>query len=140
MKIVASSDWRDSIPFETPLIVASVAPGEPTRCATCGSASEPLPREELWVVKHQHPNNHAGFVRFYCAAHVPEVSLPEPAPAPAAKRASAPRASTPRATSPRAAATRRADLAADRPRAVCPDCFQEVSATGLCGNCGTQVV
>jgi hypothetical protein len=26
-----------------------------------------------------------------------------------------------------------------KPRAMCPDCFVEVSATGLCGMCGTQV-
>jgi hypothetical protein len=134
VKIVASSDWRDSLPFETPLLVSSLAPGEPTRCATCGTASEELSRDELWAVKHRHPNNHAGFVRFYCAAHVPEVRHPEPEPAPVVKRAS-----TPRAQSPRAAATRRADVAGDRPRAVCPDCFMEVSAKGLCGNCGAQL-
>jgi hypothetical protein len=135
VKIVASADWRDSLPFETPLVASTVAPGEPTRCATCGTASEPFARDELWAVKHRHPNNPAGFVRFYCAAHVPEIRRPEPAPVPSPKRAS-----TPRAQSPRAAATRRADAAADRPRAVCPECFMEVSATGLCGNCGAQVV
>jgi hypothetical protein len=26
-----------------------------------------------------------------------------------------------------------------KPRAMCPDCFVEVSATGMCGMCGTQV-
>lgn len=138
MKIVASADWRDAIPFETPLVVATVAPGEATRCATCGALSEPLPREELWAVKHRHPNNHAGFVRFYCAAHVPETAPAPAAPAPAAKRVSAPR--TLRSASPRAAAERRVETGAEKPRAVCPDCFMEVSATGLCGNCGTQVV
>lgn len=138
MKIVASADWRDAIPFETPLVVATVAPGEATRCATCGALSEPLPRDELWAVKHRHPNNHAGFVRFYCAAHVPEIRRPEPEPAAPATRARGQRA--PRSTSPRATPARRAEAAAERPRAVCPDCFMEVSATGLCGNCGTQVV
>ncbi|MBZ4487975.1 glucose-6-phosphate dehydrogenase [Microbacterium sp. cx-55] len=137
MKIVASADWRDAIPFETPLVADTVAPGEATRCATCGVLSEPLPRDELWAVKHRHPNNHAGFVRFYCAEHVPEISQPESAPVAATKRASTPRA--PRSASPRAAAARRVEAAPERPRAVCPDCFMEVSATGLCGNCGAQV-
>jgi hypothetical protein len=93
MKVVASSDWRDALPFETPLIVAEVAPGEPTRCATCGALSEPLPRDALWAVKHRHPNDHAGFVRFYCAEHTPEAKRPEPvAVATAVRRSPASRA------------------------------------------------
>ncbi len=132
MKVVASSDWRDALPFETPMLVAEVAPGDPTRCATCGSLSEPLPRDQLWAVKHRHPNNHAGFVRFYCADHTPEPARPRTvAPAPAARKAPPrERRSTPAS---------RAEAAADRPRAVCPDCFIEVSATGRCGMCGNPV-
>jgi hypothetical protein len=29
MKITSTSDWREEIPFETPMIVASLVPGEP---------------------------------------------------------------------------------------------------------------
>ena len=69
MKIVASSDWRDAIPFDTLVLVADVVPGEPTRCFTCGADSEPRERTELWAYKHRHPKNHDGYVRFYCAEH-----------------------------------------------------------------------
>ncbi|WP_159499159.1 glucose-6-phosphate dehydrogenase [Microbacterium sp. 18062] len=131
MKVVSSSDWRDALPFETPLLVADVAPGEPTRCATCGTSADPIPRERLWAVKHRHPNNHTGYLRFYCADHVPAAKVPEP-PAPT-RRTIAQRersAATP---------TRRAEPVVEKPRAVCPDCFIEVSATGRCGMCGALI-
>lgn len=124
MKIAASSDWRDTLAFDTPVLVADVLPGEPTRCATCGADSEPRERTELWVVKHRHPKNHAGFVRFYCAEHVPVVVRADP---PATARVSA--------RAERRAPVRRAP-AVERPVAICPDCFVEIPPTGVCGMCG----
>lgn len=132
MKITASSDWRDSLAFDTPVVVADVLPGEPARCATCGTDSEPRARTELWVVKHRHPNNHAGFVRFYCSDH-----RPKPAPRPAV--VAAPLRAGTRPTRERRPAATRSAPAVERPRAVCPDCFVEVPSTGVCGMCGQQV-
>lgn len=135
MKIVASADWRDALPFETPVLASEAAPGDATRCATCGPGAEPLPREELWAVKHRHPNNHAGFVRFYCAEHKPAVAVAAPAAAsaPAKKRAAA----APRER--RAPAAPKPTPGHERPRAVCPECFMEVSAKGVCGTCGNTI-
>ncbi len=128
MKIVASADWRDAVPFENPVLVADVVPGEPTRCFACGADSELLPRTELWAFKHRHPKNHDGYVRFYCSFHLPKVERrPEPvAPATARARAARP------------AAERRVPkpVVPERRRATCPNCFVEVSATGECGMCG----
>lgn len=131
MKIVASSDWRDAIPFDTLVLVADVVPGEPTRCFTCGTASEPRERTELWAFKHRHPKNHDGYVRFYCAEHRPVI--PRPAAA-----ASLPSGRTSARSTPRAGAERRPGkpVVPQRERATCPNCFVEVSATGECGICG----
>lgn len=133
MKITASADWRDAIPFETPVIVSEYVPGEDTRCSVCGPDSELLSRTELWAVKHRHPNQHAGFVRFYCLEHRPEIA---PVLAPVETR-SATRA--PRVRAERVAPARRPPLAVDRVRAMCPECFVEVSAKGLCGVCGNSI-
>jgi hypothetical protein len=130
MKVAASADWRNSLPFDIPFLVADLAPGEPARCASCGADAEARERTELWAVKHRHPKNHDGFVRFYCAAHTPRA--PEPAPAPAAAPARARREPVERLP-------RRTPAADAAPRAMCPDCFVEVSATGECGMCGLQV-
>ena len=124
MRVVAASDWRDGIAFETPYILAEVLPGDPARCAGCGAAAEPLPRTELWAYKHRHPKNHDGYVRFYCAAHVPAAARP---PAAAANRP-ARRAATPRRTP-----------TPEKPPALCPECFVEVPSSGVCGICGTKV-
>ncbi len=132
MKIVDSADWRDRLAYDTPYRVDEIMPGEPARCVSCPAGIDPWDRAALWAVKHRHPKNHAGFVRFYCQTHLP----PRPAAAPAPIRESArraPRATTPRA--PRAAAVSVADVV----RPMCPECFVEVSATGVCGMCGTQV-
>lgn len=135
MKIVAASDWRDGIPFETPMIVADLSPGEPARCVACSSDSPPHPRTELWAIKHRHPKNHDGYVRFYCEEHLPPVApapvsvVPVQAQAQRAARASAPRARRAPAAVP----------AVDRPRELCPDCFIEVSSSGVCGMCGNVV-
>jgi hypothetical protein len=131
MKVVASSDWRDDLAFETPTPVADVSPGEPTRCSVCGGASDPLPRTELWAIKHRHPKQHGGYVRFYCLAHRPAVKAP-PAPAAAPARSSASRGE-------RRAAPRRTPAVEERPRAVCPTCWVEVPSTGVCGMCGATV-
>ena len=135
MKIVSSSDWRDAIAFDVPVRVADVVPGEPTRCVGCGPDGALFDRTELWAVKHRHPKHHGGFVRFYCADH-----KPEPAPtAPASVEPRKARASAPRAE--RRTATPKPTPVTDRPmRAMCPDCFVEVSAGGVCGMCGAQVV
>lgn len=128
MKVVGSSDWRDAIPFETPMIVAEVVPGDPTRCSICGADSELLPRTELWALKHRHPNDHGGFVRFYCAAHVITIQKPsEPVETQLAR-------TTKRAE--RRPAVRRSAPVVERARALCPNCFVEVAATGVCGMCG----
>ena len=128
MKIRNSSDWRDSLPFEIPVAAAEAVPGEPTRCVGCGPDSEPWPREALWVVKHRHPNNPAGFVRYYCADHKPAAKIAPPVSQPEqARRAPA---------SPRKLA---APTIPERPAVMCPDCFVQVPATGICGMCGTQV-
>jgi hypothetical protein len=131
MKITNSSDWRDALPYETPLHASEAVPGDPTRCATCGPTSELREREDLWVVKHRHPNNPAGFVRLYCLAHRPVVAArPEPVAAPTrARRAPSPRV-------PRAAA---APTIPERVAVMCPDCFVEVPAMGVCGMCGQRV-
>ncbi len=131
MRVVAASDWRDGLAFETPFLLADVLPGEPARCFACGSATQPLPRTELWAVKHRHPKNHDGFVRFYCAEHAPAT---RPAPAATARLAKAERRAAPRQTAPR-----RMPAQPERPAVLCPDCFVEVPATGVCGICGTAV-
>ncbi|WP_214466417.1 glucose-6-phosphate dehydrogenase [Microbacterium flavescens] len=131
MKVVASSDWRDDLAFDTPTLVSDVIPGDDTRCSVCGGDSELLPRTELWAVKHRHPKQHDGYVRFYCLAHRPAVLAPPIAPAaPARKTAS---------RSQRIAAPRRPTSVEDRPRAVCPTCWVEVPSTGLCGVCGETI-
>ncbi len=130
MKITTSSDWRDALPFETPLLASAAVPGEPTRCAGCPADAAPLERDELWVVKHRHPNNHAGFVRFYCVDHRPAAKA-SPAPVAAPVTARRERVSTPRRPA--------APTIPERVAALCPDCFVEVPASGVCGMCGQQV-
>lgn len=127
MRVVASADWRDGIPFESPFVLADLLPGEPARCSVCGGTSEPVDRTQLWGVKHRHPKNHDGFVRFYCADHRPAVAPAPVAPA-SARPAKAPRRATPRRME-----------APERPAVMCPDCFVEVPATGVCGMCGQKV-
>ncbi len=132
MKIVASADWRDGLEYDIPVLVSDVIPGEPTKCFACGTESPLRERDELWAVKHRHPKNHDGFVRFYCIRHVPPLpvapSAPAPAPARARRAPAAPRAE--RTIAPR----RTQDF--DRVRAMCPNCFVEISAAGECGMCG----
>lgn len=135
MRVASSADWRDALPFETPVPAAEVAPGDPARCSGCASDVPSWPRTELSAVKHRHPKHHSGFVRFYCAAHVPAVQAP-PAPPVATRPGRTPRAPRP-PREPRGATSRAA--AQERPRAVCPDCFIEVSATGECGMCGQRI-
>lgn len=138
MKVVATADWRQSIPFDTPVVVSEVVPGEPTRCVTCGGESEPRPRDELRAFKHRHPNHHDGFVRFYCVEHVPVIQKPEPVLTVRAARSAAARAAaTPRAE--RTAPVRRVSNEDRPPRAMCPDCYVEVSAKGVCGMCGNTL-
>lgn len=128
MKIRNSSDWRDALPFDVALRASEAVPGDATRCATCGPTSELREREDLWVVKHRHPNNPAGFVRLYCLAHKPTVApRREPAPAKAPRERRAPSAKLAAPTIP------------ERVAVLCPDCFVEVPATGVCGMCGQRV-
>jgi hypothetical protein len=124
VKFAGTSDWRDAIAFDTPMIVAELVPGDPARCSACGGLR---PRTELWALKQRHPHHHDGYVRFYCSEHLPKVEQREP---PAEMR----RRSTPRAE--RAPAARRSVPAAQKQRAMCPNCFIEVSAAGVCGVCG----
>lgn len=138
MKVAPAADWREELPFETPFVLADVVPGEDARCFTCGPDSDPHPRTEMWAYKHQHPNHHHGFVRLYCAEHVPAaVVVTAPASAPAV-RARAVRAPKPPAPRPERTPARRSH-ADDKVRAMCPDCFTEVSARGVCGNCGNTI-
>jgi hypothetical protein len=133
MRVTSSADWRGSLPFNTPVLVADILPGDPARCSGCGFGSDPWPRTELWAVKGHHPNHHDGDVRFYCAEHVPVFEAPAATPAPPAKAA---RRSSPRASFERAP---RRTPSVERPRAICPDCFVEVPPTGVCGICGQAV-
>ncbi|MFG6401700.1 MULTISPECIES: glucose-6-phosphate dehydrogenase [unclassified Microbacterium] len=127
MKIVSSADWRDAIPFDTPLVVADVAPGEPARCSGCGGASALRDRSELWAVKHRHPNDHGGFVRFYCEEHRPAAkAIRTDAEIRAARLAPRKRSVPPPRRTP----------VVEKQRETCPNCFVEVSATGECGICG----
>ena len=136
MQIRNSSDWRDALPFELPVAAAEAVPGDATRCAGCGVDSEPWPREALWVVKHRHPTNPAGFVRYYCAEHKPKTPPPPPASVanPGKPRGTAVKPRVERATAPKRPAP-----SLDVVRAMCPDCFVQVPATGVCGMCGQQV-
>lgn len=128
MQIRTSSDWRDALPFDTPLPAADVIPGDPSRCTQCPADTAPYDRTELWIVKHRHPNNPAGFVRFYCAVH-----RPTPPPVAASAPARRTRERAPRESRRPAAPT------VSRVAAVCPACFVEVPATGICGVCGEQI-
>jgi len=140
MKVAKTADWRDGVPFDTPMVAAEVAPGEPTRCFVCGTESEPLDRTELWAVKHQHPHHHDGYVRFYCAEHTPKIARPVAPTIPVAKSGARRAAPRPAGSSERQApAVRRSPVTDEKPRAMCPDCFIEVSALGLCGVCGQTV-
>ena len=129
MQIRNSSDWRDALPFELPVAAAEAVPGDATRCAGRGVDSEPWPREALWVVKHRHPTNPAGFVRYYCADHKPTPKLAPPVSAP--ERARRAPVSTPRKAA--------APTIPERAVVLCPDCFVQVPPTGVCGMCGQQV-
>jgi hypothetical protein len=129
MKVTSTSDWREAIAFEMPMIVAEIVPGDATRCSVCGGDSRLRPRTELWALKHRHPNHHAGYVRFYCEAHLPVIAAPA---APVESRRSVARAE-------RSATGRRPAAVDEKPRAMCPDCFVEISATGVCGICGRPV-
>ncbi len=129
MKVTATSDWRETIAFETPMIVAEIVPGDPTRCSVCGGDSELRPRTELWAVKHRHPNHHAGYVRFYCQAHLPVIQRPAP---PVETRRTAARAE--RATAVRRSPDRGCEAARDVPRLLRRDLrdgrLRNVRATG----------
>ena len=139
MKVAKTADWRDGVPFDTPVIAAEVAPGEPTRCFVCGTDSEPRDRTELWAVKHEHPHHHDGYVRFYCAEHTPEIQRPVASPLPVLKGSARRAPVRPAGSSERAPAVRRTPVTDEKPRAMCPNCFIEVSALGLCGVCGETV-
>ena len=85
MKIVSSSDWRDAIAFDAPVLVADVVPGEPTRCVGCGAEGELVDRGEWWAVKHRHPKHHGdqrkdvvAEARFHRAADLDRVDEQEP--------------------------------------------------------------
>lgn len=123
MKVAKTPDWRDGIAFGTPVLVAEVVPGDATRCSVCGSDSAPRSRTELWAVKHPHPHHHDGYVRFYCREHLPTPASSQATPVRGERRP----------------AVRRSAPSVDKVRAMCPDCFIEVSATGACGNCGQSV-
>ena len=126
MKVATSSDWRDAIAFDTPVLVADLSPGDPARCSVCGADSALRSRSELWAVKQRHPKHHNGHVRFYCQDHVPVVQ----------REAVASTARTPAAARPeRRPAARRAPVV-EKAAAICPDCFVEIPPTGVCGMCG----
>ena len=138
MKVASAADWRANLPFETPVVLAEVVPGEDARCFVCGPESEAIARTEIWAFKHPHPHHHHGLVRFYCGAHVPQVKAPPTAPAATRGGTRPTRSARPAPRVERAAPTKR-PLPSDAVRAMCPNCFIEVSAKGLCGVCGTQI-
>ena len=82
-------------------------------------------------MKHRHPNDPAGYVRFYCRPHLLEVQ----------QRATPADARTNRAPArtERRAPAQRTVASSDKVRAMCPDCYVEISATGVCGMCGRRV-
>jgi hypothetical protein len=127
------------VPFEIPVSLAEVAPGDETRCFVCGPESDEVPREELQAYKHRHPRNHDGYVRFYCVRHVP-AAPPAPIETSPAVKARRPRvAAEPRrvpGSSRRDSASARLAGTPERVRPVCPNCFMEIPPTGVCGNCG----
>ena len=139
MKVAKTADWRDGVPFDLPVIAAEVAPGEPTRCFVCGTDSEPRERTELWAVKHEHPHHHDGYVRFYCQEHTPKIVQSVAPILPVPKTSGRRPAARAAGTGERQLPARRPAVADDKPRAMCPDCFIEVSALGLCGVCGQTV-
>lgn len=126
MKVAASSDWRDTIAFDTPTLVAELSPGDPARCSVCGADSELRPRTDLWAVKHRHPKHHSGHVRFYCREHAATFSRPSTPDPPTARVAS---------RGERRPAVRRAPVV-EKQAQICPDCFVEIPPTGVCGMCG----
>ena len=131
MKITSTSDWReDDRVRDSHDRRRDLVPGDPTRCSVCGGDSELRARTELWAVKHRHPNQHAGYVRFYCQPHLPVVERVRVPVETAVARSLGPSAR------PRSGARRRSMRSR---RAMCPDCFVEISATGVCGMCGLQV-
>src|SRR5687767_11019432 len=101
------------------MIVADLVPGDPARCSVCGDLR---PRTELWALKQRHPHHHDGYVRFYCREHLPMVERRE-APVAAKRPGRAPRGE-------RAPSTRRSAPVVEKQRAMCPNCFIEVSAAG----------
>ena len=131
MRVAGTSDWRDAIPFDTPIVVEDVVPGEPAHCSVCGNGSAPRPRTELWALKQRHPHHHDGYVRFFCADHLPETRPPA--------RVAAPRSARAVPKGERVPAVRRSPAVDERPRALCPNCFIEVPSSGLCGVCGEKV-
>tara|TARA_R110002020_G_scaffold67871_6_gene178069 strand:- start:364 stop:792 length:429 start_codon:yes stop_codon:yes gene_type:complete len=131
VKITGSSDWREELPFDVPVLVADVVPGDPTRCSECGIDSAPHERDALWAVRRRNPKSHAGVVRFHCAAHLP----PPPAPVESEEVVRLRRTA---ARAVRAAAPRRPTVP-ERVAPVCPTCFVEVPPTGVCGMCGERV-
>ena len=135
MRITRSSDWRSALPFETPMVADSVMPGDPARCTTCGVGADPLPRTALWAVKHRHPHDPAGTVRLYCAEHTPRTAAPAPVASPS-RTAGATRAPRPQAERPVRQPARKV---VEKPALICPDCFVEVPATGICGMCGQRM-
>ncbi|GAA1699993.1 hypothetical protein GCM10009808_16940 [Microbacterium sediminicola] len=132
MQIRNSADWRDALPFEIPVLAAEAVPGDPSKCYRCPADAAPLPRSELWVVKHRHPTNPSGFVRMYCLEHRPRPVAPPAPPATKARRASG-SARAPRTTAPRKPSI------PERQAALCPNCFVEVPPAGVCGMCGERV-
>ena len=130
MKVVATSDWREGIAYDSPTLVAEILPGEDTHCSVCGGDSPLVARTELWAVKHRHPKHHSGHVRFYCRAHVPVVAQPE---SPGVKRERA-------AARTERRPPQRRPLAPEKPAAVCPNCFIEIPPTGVCGKCGYSIL
>ncbi|MDQ1131316.1 glucose-6-phosphate dehydrogenase [Microbacterium sp. SORGH_AS_0888] len=138
MRVNSGSDWRDTLAFEVPVVLAELVPGEPARCVACGPTADAVAREQLLAYKHRHPRDHGGYVRFYCAEHVPAAVVAAPAVTAPAARAAHGRAGS-RAAEPRAERAPRRPAVVERPRAVCPTCFMEVPPTGVCGSCGEPV-
>jgi hypothetical protein len=80
------------------------------------------------VVKHRHPTNPAGFVRFYCSDHKPAAKL-----APAAAAPERARCGTRAAAGSAALRKAPAPIIPSACRAL-PDCFVQVPPRrGMCG-------
>lgn len=136
------SNPLEDMEFERPYPLAEVNSDARAKCSRCGLSRVPRPVSELVAIKHRDAHHPAGLWKIYCPEHLPAVPVAG-ADAPVASRARAAASRAPRAPrEPKAAAPKRASKPTpmvDRPPVICPRCFVQVPATGVCDGCGDRV-